>query len=75
MEPLPIVGAALYILGWLWCVVIAFKEGFLWGAGSLFIPIVWLFYAASRWRNTWVPLLMVVLGAVIFFSSGGKIPT
>ncbi len=75
MEILPTIGALLYVGGWLWTVVIAFKENPLWGIGSLLIPIIWLFYLLSRWRKTWPCLGLALVGAVMFFASGGRIPT
>ena len=75
MAILPVLGVVLYVGGWLWTVVIAFKESLPWGVGTLLIPIVWLFYLLSRWRETWPCLVLALLGAVIFFASGGTIPT
>lgn len=74
MELLPLLGAILYVVGWLWTVVIAFKESPLWGIGCFLFPIVWIYYVATRWQETRPCFLLALLGAVTFFASGGTIP-
>ncbi|MGA8260523.1 MAG: hypothetical protein WB783_09950 [Arenicellales bacterium] len=75
MGILPTVGAVFYIGGWLWTVVIAFKETPMWGVGCLLVPVVWVYYLFNRWRKTWPCVVLSVLGPVIFFASGGTIPS
>jgi len=67
------VGALLYVVGWLWTVVIAFKESGGWALATLFIPIAWVYYLVSRWRDTWPCIILAVVGAVMFFAAGGTL--
>lgn len=73
MASLTWLGVLLYVGGWLWAVVVAFKESPLWGLGVLVVPI--FFYVFSRFRRTWPSFACAVAGAVLFFASGGRIPT
>ena len=73
MHLLSTLGAVLYVVGWLWTVVIAFKESPLWGIGCLLMPIVWLFFLFARWRKTWPCLVLAVAGAIMFFAFGGTL--
>jgi hypothetical protein len=71
MELLVMAGFVLYVVGWLWTVVIALQESPLWAVGTLFIPIIWLFYLFSRWKKTWPCFICSFAGAVLFLAAGG----
>jgi len=58
-------GVILLLIGDIWILVRAFKTGFLWGLGSLFIPLVGLVFVLLNLRDTWKPLLLEIVGTVI----------
>lgn len=59
---LVIAGAVLYLIGGFWLLIKAFQESILWGLGSLFIPLVGLFFAILHWADCKKPFLYGVLG-------------
>lgn len=70
-ETTVLVGLIIAIIGYYWCVIIAFRESFLWGLGSLLLPLVWMFHVLTRLDRTWLALLITVLGLILFFGAGG----
>ncbi len=60
-------GVILLLIGNIWILVLAFKTGIWWGLGSLFIPLVSLFFVLLHLRDTWKPLLIEIVGAIVIF--------
>lgn len=56
-------GIAVVFIGvaWIWIVVLAFKESFLWGFLSLLLQPIALVYALRREDRCWNPLVLIVL--------------
>ena len=73
------IGGIIAFIGWIWFLVVAFRQTIWWGLGSLFIPIVALVFLIMYWGDTAKPFLMLVLGAVIIVVVSiwmpGAIPT
>ena len=64
-------GCALYIVGHLWILVLAFIESIWWGIFCLFIHPASFIFAIIYWDKAKKPLIMVILGTAIvgsFFS-------
>ncbi|MCP4041435.1 MAG: hypothetical protein GY731_05670 [Gammaproteobacteria bacterium] len=55
-------GAIIFLAGWIYLVVIAFKESPIWGLAILLIPLAWLIYIPMRWKMAWKPFLALVVG-------------
>ena len=60
-------GVILLLIGNIWILVLAFKTGIWWGLGSLFIPLVGLLFTLLNLRDTWKPLLIEIVGAIVIF--------
>jgi len=69
---LALIGVLLAIIGNLWIVVLAFRTGLLWGLCCLFVPPVGLVYCALNFRETWKPLIVAIVGLVMFFANFGQ---
>ena len=69
---LALIGVLLALIGNLWIVVLAFRAGLLWGLGCLFVPPVGLVYCALNFRKTWKPLVVAIIGLVMFFATFGQ---
>lgn len=64
-------GVALSLVGWLWLVVNAFRESALWGIGSLVISPIALIFGLLNFGENKIPLLLSVLGIVLYFMGAG----
>ncbi len=60
-------GVILLLIGNIWILVFAFKSSIWWGLGSLFIPLVGLLFTLLHLRDTWKPLLIEIVGAIVIF--------
>jgi len=49
-------------VGWLWTVMLAMQEGMLWGLGTLFIPLVSLFFWLTHFRECLPPIVLWLIG-------------
>jgi hypothetical protein len=56
----------LSVVGWLWVVVLAFRNGIVWGLVCLFIPFAALLYVALHFSECKQPLGLLVLSFVLF---------
>ena len=56
----------IYLIGWIWFLVAAFRESIWWGLACLFIPIVQLIFLIVHWREARKPFFLQLLGLVIF---------
>ena len=59
---LQIGGVAVAALGWLWLIVLAFRQRRAWGWGSLLVPPVGLAFAGRHPRKGSAPLIVLALG-------------
>jgi len=66
-------GALLCLIGWIWLVVLGFKEGgALWGIlNLLFSPLAAIIFCIVK-KTGWIPLAIMIVG--IFFYALGAIP-
>jgi len=55
----------IYLIGWIWFLVAAFRESIWWGLACLFIPIVQLIFLIVHWREARKPFFLQLLGLVI----------
>ncbi|MBS2033782.1 hypothetical protein JST97_02290 [bacterium] len=64
---LSLVGFVIGLAGSIQLLVAIFrKSGALWGLGSLFIPLVSLFWLFSNWKDGRSPFLRSALGGLIY---------
>jgi hypothetical protein len=66
-----VAGLFLGIVGYLWLVVIAFKQRILWGLGLLIFPPLALFFIARHFRLARGPVVVMLLAAVLFATPYG----
>lgn len=59
-----ILAAVMAIVGWIWLVIGAFREGFGWGLTALFPP-TWLVYIPFKWQRAHKPLLLLSLAVLV----------
>lgn len=59
-----ILAAVLALVGWIWLVIGAFREGFVWGLTALFPP-TWLVYIPSKWKRAHKPLLLLSIAVLV----------
>jgi hypothetical protein len=62
-------GIVVNVVGGIWFFVLAFRESILWGLGCIFVPFVALFFLVKHWKDAARPLLLCVLGAILFLSA------
>jgi len=48
--------------------VLAFRESFIWGIGTIIVPFVSLIFVALHWGKTWKPFLVNIIGGVLIFT-------
>ena len=60
-----IVGVVLSIIGGIWFIIVTFREGILWGLGSLFIPFVSLVFLITHWNEAGKPFGISLLGSAL----------
>lgn len=65
MQIVVILGLLAVVVGNLWLIVLAFKESVLWGLGTLFLPLVGLVFAITRWQTAKLPFLIALGGLVL----------
>jgi hypothetical protein len=58
-------GVAVVAIGWLWLLVRAFRQRFLWGLGVLVVPPLALVFVKKHWRKALAPVLVLLLGGVV----------
>lgn len=63
------VGYALWFLGGLWIIVLAWQKGIVWGLCCLFFPPAQLFYIALNWKEAKSAFFLLLTGFVAFFVS------
>lgn len=73
MEILGLVGSAITLVGWIWAIVSGFQTGgTLWGVLNIIPaqPLVAIISAILK-KVSWIPVLLMVIGAVLLFVGGG----
>ncbi|HWU70525.1 MAG TPA: hypothetical protein VN017_04125 [Pseudoxanthomonas sp.] len=61
----------LMFVGGIWLIVNGFRKSIWWGLGNLLIPFVALIFGLLNFAENKIPLLLYVIGVVLFFVSGG----
>lgn len=77
------VGGIAVLAGFIWFVVVAFRESLWWGIGCLVCGPVALFFLVRNWSDTWRPWVVQLGGSAVFYtgvliigatSSGSELP-
>lgn len=55
-------GLVLLVIGGIWFIIAAFKEGLLWGLGVLFVPFVSLVFLILGWPEAKRPFFLQLAG-------------
>ncbi len=55
-------GLVLLVIGGIWFVIAAFREGILWGLGVLFVPFVSLIFLVLGWPEAKRPFFLQLVG-------------
>ena len=50
------------VAGGLWFLCVAFREGFFWGFGCIFVPFVALIFLLQHQEKAWKPFLLYIAG-------------
>jgi len=61
---LSLVGGIVALVGFIWLVVVAFKESILWGIGCLLVPCVSIVFAIMNWDKAKQPFLIGLGGSI-----------
>ena len=59
------IGSILSTIGSIWLLVLAFREGMVWGLAAMFVPFVLLIFVIMYFGETWQPMVINLLGGVI----------
>jgi hypothetical protein len=62
---LSLVGGVVGLVGFIWLVVVAFKESILWGIGCLLVPCVGIVFAIMNWEKAKKPFLIGLGGSLL----------
>lgn len=65
------IGCILMLVGGIWLIVNGFRKSIWWGLGNLLIPFVALIFGLLNFAENKIPLLLYVVGLVLFFMGGG----
>ena len=59
------IGGLAAAAGAIWFIIVAFKEGPLWGIGVMLIPFVSLIFLVKFWSDAWKPFVLQTLGGFV----------
>ena len=59
-----LIGGVALAVGGIWLLIVAFRESFLWGLGSLF-PLVAIIFAVTHWTKAKRPFVIAVVGWIV----------
>ena len=59
-----LIGLALLVVGWLWMVVVAWRQRAAWGVAVLLFPPAGLLFAVGHYAVSRVPLVLGLVGIV-----------
>ena len=60
-----LIGMLLVLIGGIWLLVVTFKQGVLWGLGSLVVPVVSIAFVCVYWNESKKPFLLQIAGLVL----------
>jgi len=70
MGILVIVAFALTLVGWIWLVVLGFKDHWGWGLAIFFIGPVGLVYGFMNFSKAKIPTILLLVGIILYFVAG-----
>ena len=70
MEILGLLAIVLTLVGWIWLVILGFKDHWGWGLGIFFFGIVGLVYGFMNFAKAKIPTLMLLAGIILYFVAG-----
>lgn len=73
MEILGLAAMVLTLVGWIWLVVLGFKDHWGWGLGIFFIGIVGLVYGFMNFAKAKIPTLLFLAGIILYFVAGASL--
>lgn len=59
------IGSIIAFIGNIWLLVLAFREGMVWGLAAMFVPFVMLVFVVMYFGETWQPMAINILGTLI----------
>ena len=60
-----VIGSIISVIGNIWLLVLAFREGMVWGLAAMFVPFVMLVFVVMYFGETWQPMAINILGTLI----------
>lgn len=72
MGILALLGALVFLVGWIWLIVTGFKVGgALWGILNIFFqPITGLIFCIVK-KAGWQPFIIMIIGLILCYGFGG----
>lgn len=70
MGILAIAAIVLTLVGWVWLVVLGFKDHWAWGLGILIIGFLGLVYGFMNFSKAKIPTIMLLVGLILYFVAG-----
>lgn len=67
-------GALLFLIGFFWAMILAFRTTVWWGLAFLFVPFGWLIFLIGHLRDNSKPALLVFCGGLLFWTGFLRIP-
>ena len=72
---LALIGLIAYLVGWVWVVIIAFRENLWWGLGVFFVPLVAIYFVITHWDEAKKAFITTVAGVVLFVAGAMATPS
>lgn len=73
MEILGLAAMVLTLVGWIWLVVLGFKDHWGWGLGIFLFGIVGLVYGFMNFAKAKIPTLLLLVGIILYFIAGASL--
>ncbi len=73
MEILGLAAMVLTLVGWIWLVVLGFKDHWGWGLGILIFGIVGLVYGFMNFAKAKIPTILFLAGIILYFVAGASL--
>lgn len=61
------IGGAMFLLGYLMSIIVAFSDGIKWGIGVVLVPLFAYYYVYRFWDKAAYPGKLLIAGALILF--------
>jgi len=70
MQIVALLALVLSLVGWVWLVVLGFKDHWGWGLAILLIGPVGLVYGFMNFSKAKIPTILLLVGTILYFVAG-----